>query len=145
MYQKSRNNRSIVRFCGGFRKGAGARLNALATLISFSIALVGSRSALASGAACNGVATFFDWGCSGSDGESIILGLLSTFLNWMAVGVSIAVLIGLVVGAVMYASAGGNEAQAKKAMEYIRNAIIALVLYFIMYASLQYLIPGGIF
>lgn len=94
---------------------------------------------------CNGVNTFFNWECTGTDGESIILGLLSTFLNWMAVGVSVAVLIGLVVGAVMYASSGGNEAQAKKAMEYIRNAITALILYFIMYAALQYLIPGGIF
>ena len=92
---------------------------------------------------CNGTATFFKWNCSGGDNQ--IMSILGQILNWLAIGVSVAVLIGIVYGAVMYASAGGNEAQTKKAIGIIRNAIIALILYFAMWAILQYLIPGGVF
>lgn len=98
-----------------------------------------------SGSKCGDTATFFDWGCSDSGDDNQILNVLGTILNWLAVGVSVAVLIGIVYGAVMYASAGGNEAQTKKAIGIIRNAIIALILYFAMWAILQYLIPGGVF
>lgn len=100
----------------------------------------------AKAATCNGVETFFDWGCNDSDtGEQTLLGLLGTILNWVAIGVSVAVLGGIVYGAIMYASAGGNEAQTKKAVSIIKNAIIALILYFAMYSILQFLIPGGLF
>lgn len=92
---------------------------------------------------CNGTATFFKWNCSGGDNQ--IMSVLGQILNWLAIGVSVAVLIGIVYGAVMYASAGGNEAQTKKAIGIIRNAIVALILYFAMWAILQYLIPGGVF
>ncbi len=93
---------------------------------------------------CGSTSTFFDWGCSGDD-DNQIMNVLVTILNWLAIGVSVVVLIGIVYGAVMYASAGGNEAQTKKAIGIIRNAVIALVLYFAMYSILQYLIPGGVF
>lgn len=73
------------------------------------------------------------------------MNVLVTILNWLAIGVSVVVLIGIIYGAVMYASAGGNEAQTKKAIGIIRNAVIALLLYFGMWAILQYLIPGGVF
>ena len=97
------------------------------------------------GSKCGDTASFFDWGCNDGGGDNQILNVLGTILNWLAVGVSVAVLIGIVYGAVMYASAGGNEAQTKKAIGIIRNAIIALILYFAMWAILQYLIPGGVF
>lgn len=92
---------------------------------------------------CNGTATFFKWNCSGGDNQ--IMSVLGQILNWLAIGVSVAVLVGIIYGAVMYASAGSNEAQTKKAIGIIRNAIIALILYFAMWAILQYLIPGGVF
>ena len=92
---------------------------------------------------CNGTATFFKWNCSGGDNQ--IMSVLGQILNWLAIGVSVAVLVGIIYGAVMYASTGGNEAQTKKAIGIIRNAIIALILYFAMWAILQYLIPGGVF
>ena len=76
---------------------------------------------------CNGTATFFKWNCSGGDNQ--IMSVLGQILNWLAIGVSVAVLVGIIYGAVMYASAGGNEAQTKKAIGIIRNAIIALILY----------------
>lgn len=96
------------------------------------------------GHTCGSTSTFFEWNC-GSDDKSIILDVLTNILNWAAIGVSVAVAIGIIYGGLMVGSSGGNEAQMKKGLEIIRNAVIALVLYFAMYAILNYLIPGGLF
>lgn len=93
---------------------------------------------------CGDVQTFFNWGCSG-DGETAIYSVLGKILDWLAMGVAIAVVIGIIYGAIMYMTAGGNESQAKNAIGIIRNALIALVLYFAMYSILNFIIPGGLF
>jgi hypothetical protein len=45
----------------------------------------------------------------------------------------------------MYATSAGDAGKAKSATEIIRNAFIALILYFLMWAFLQYIVPGGLF
>ena len=92
---------------------------------------------------CGETETFFDWGCKGND--DVIMNVLITVLNWMAVGVAIAVVGGVIYGAILYTSSGGKVEQSKKAMGIIRNAIIALILYFAMWALLNFLVPGGLF
>ena len=92
---------------------------------------------------CGDVDTFFNWGCS-SSGEQITP-VLITVLNWLAVGVTIAVIGGIIYGAIMYTTSGGSPEQSKKAMGIIRNAFIALVMYFAMWALLNWLVPGGLF
>jgi uncharacterized protein (UPF0303 family) len=82
--------------------------------------------------------TTFDLGCNIED-------ILMTILNWLAVGVTIAVVGGVIYGAVLYTSAAGNAEQAKRAMGVIRNAFVALLLYFAMWAILNWLVPGGLF
>ncbi len=104
-------------------------------------ALLHTRDALA--ATCGGVTTFFEWGCT-SSGEQITP-VLVQILNWLAVGVTIAVIGGIIYGAIMYTTSGGNSEQSKKAMGIIYNAFIALALYFAMWALLNWLVPGGIF
>ena len=132
------------------KKNVRGLFSVIAVGLCLSAALVSTpvyaeESSSDSGSKCGDTATFFDWGCSDSGDDNQILNVLGTILNWLAIGVSVVVLIGIVYGAVMYASAGGNEAQTKKAIGIIRNAIIALILYFAMWAILQYLIPGGVF
>ncbi|GHU07718.1 hypothetical protein FACS189431_2750 [Alphaproteobacteria bacterium] len=65
--------------------------------------------------------------------------------DWLAIGVSIVVVLMVIVGAIRYMTAGGNQEGAKKGIEIIRNAIIALVLYMVMWALLNFLVPGGVF
>ena len=108
-----------------------------------SVALLSLSSSRAYAAKCDGVTTLFDWQCSGADNG--ILALVATFLNWMAAGVAAAVLIGVVYGAIIYATAAGDESKAKHGIEIIRNAVIALILYALMWSFLQFLIPGGLF
>ena len=93
-------------------------------------------------ATCGKTNTFFEWNCGNGDP---IVGLLLTITNWLAIGVIIAVIGGIIYGAILYTTSGGNKAQAEKAIGTIRSAIIALVLYFAMWALLNWLTPGGMF
>ena len=97
------------------------------------------------GNTCGSAHTFFDWGCNGASDKDSILTVLVTISNWLAAGVVIAVIGGIIYGAIMYATSAGDAAKAKSATEIIRNAFIALVLYFLMWAFLQYIVPGGLF
>lgn len=97
------------------------------------------------GNTCGSAHTFFDWGCNGASDKDSILTVLVTISNWLAAGVVIAVIGGIIYGAIMYATSAGDAAKAKSATEIIRNAFIALILYFLMWAFLQYIVPGGLF
>lgn len=110
-------------------------------LLSLLLSLMHTQYSYA--AECDGVTTLFDWQCGGASNG--ILALVATFLNWLAVGVAAVVLIGIVYGAIIYATAAGDESKAKHGIEIIRNAVIALILYALMWSFLQFLIPGGLF
>ncbi len=45
----------------------------------------------------------------------------------------------------LYATASNNANQVTKAKEMIRDVVIGLVAYALMYVLLQFLIPGGVF
>lgn len=80
-----------------------------------------------------------------NSGRGIIWDILVVFINFLSAGVGIAVVAGIVFGAVTYASAGGSAEQAKKGITFVTNAVIALVLYIFMYAIINFLVPGGLF
>jgi len=90
-----------------------------------------------------GTDTFFDWGCI--VGGDNIMAVLMSILNWASIGVTLAVVGGIIYGAMQYMTAGGKADQAKKGIGIIRGAVIALVLYFAMFAIVNFLIPGGLF
>ena len=90
--------------------------------------------------------TFFNWGAATGNCPSITETVVIIF-NWAAVGVAIVVVAMIIVGAIQYitGSKGGEDKKAKAGMGTIRNAIIALVLYMIMWSLLNFLVPGGVF
>jgi hypothetical protein len=57
----------------------------------------------------------------------------------------LAALGGVIYGAVLYTSAGGSQEQVKKAMGIFTNVAIGVIAFAIMYAALNFLIPGGAF
>jgi hypothetical protein len=71
--------------------------------------------------------------------------LLLTGINILTAGVGIAAIGGIVYGSILYTSAGGNAEQTKKAIEFIRNVIIGVVAYAIMFSFLNFIVPGGLF
>jgi hypothetical protein len=95
-------------------------------------------------ATCTRGDTFFTWDKNPVDSCDILPVIIQIF-NWIAIGVSIIVVIMIIIGAIQYMTAGGSQENAKKGIEMIRNALIALVLYMIMWAFLNFLVPGGLF
>ncbi len=97
---------------------------------------------------CGGVHTSII-GCdqtgSGSTQDTGLWGILILIINILSAGVGVVALGGIVFAAIMYTSAGGNEAQVKKAMGMISNIVIGVVAWALMFTLLNFLVPGGLF
>lgn len=94
-------------------------------------------------ATCNGVTTSIDYGCDASTDAISAISLV--IINFMAVGVGIAVVGGIVWGALRYSSADGNAARSQEGIKSITNSVLGLILFIFMYAILSFLVPGGVF
>ncbi|HVI68989.1 MAG TPA: hypothetical protein VM581_00865 [Magnetospirillaceae bacterium] len=70
---------------------------------------------------------------------------LRSFLIFLAGGVGLAVVGGIVAGSYMYITARANASQVQQGQTMITNSVIGLLLFIFMYAILQFIIPGGIF
>ncbi len=70
---------------------------------------------------------------------------LRNFLIFLAGGVGLAVVGGIVAGSYLYITARANASQTQQGQTMIINAVIGLLLFIFMYAILQFIIPGGIF
>lgn len=71
--------------------------------------------------------------------------LLLTAINILSVGVGVVAIGGIVYASILYTSAGGSQEQVKKAMGIITNIVIGVIAYALMFAALNFLIPGGLF
>lgn len=69
---------------------------------------------------------------------------LRNILVFLAGGVGLAVVGGIIYGAYMYITARGNASQTQQGQNIIINAVVGLLMFIFMYAILQFLIPGGI-
>ena len=74
-----------------------------------------------------------------------VLALLRMIVRIMTAGVAILAIGGLIYGGVLYTSAGPNQGQIARAKDVIRNVIIGIIAFALMFSLLQWLIPGGVF
>jgi hypothetical protein len=74
-----------------------------------------------------------------------IWSLLMLGINILTAGIGVAAIGGIVVGSIMYTTAGGSSEQVKKANTIITNTVIGIIVYAMMYTFLNFLIPGGLF
>lgn len=97
---------------------------------------------------CGGVETALIT-CDETGGDTIedtgLWGVLVLAINILTGLVAVAALGGIVWGAILYTSAGGNMEQTKKALGIITNVVIGIVAYGLMYVGLNFLVPGGVF
>jgi hypothetical protein len=77
--------------------------------------------------------------------ENPIVELLVEVINFLAVGVGLVVMITLIIGGVQYILSQGNPQKTAAARDKIVSALGALALYALMFAIIQWLIPGGVF
>lgn len=126
--------------------------------MAFMTGLVVVSTPLSVSAACTGAATTCNNGCPvdtaivscksvtvAGKTDNGIWSLLLTAINILSAGVGVAAIGGIVYGSILYTSAGGSADQTKKAIEVIRNVIIGLIAYALMFAVLNFIIPGGLF
>jgi hypothetical protein len=74
-----------------------------------------------------------------------IWGLLLIAINIMTAGVGVLAVAGIVYGAVLYSTAEDKADQVNKAVDIIRNVIIGLIAFALMWAGLNFIVPGGVF
>ena len=70
---------------------------------------------------------------------------INPFVNLLAALVGLAVVGGIIYGGILFSSSAGDPQKAAQGKEHIRNALIALLAYILLYTFLQFLIPGGRF
>ena len=72
------------------------------------------------------------------------MGILVLVINILTAGVGIAAVGGIIWAAFLYVTAEENAGQVSKAKLLITNVVVGIVAYFLMYALLNFLIPGGL-
>lgn len=65
-------------------------------------------------------------------------------VNLLSALVGMVVVIGIIFGAIEYTSSGGDPSRAASGKKHIVNALIGLLAYILLYAFLEFIIPGGI-
>ena len=122
-------------------------LIALAVVVGISGTLSGVWAQLAS-AECANVATSII-SCPKSDGKTVettgVWSLLVIVINILTAGVGVLAVGGVVYGSILYSVAGDSSEKVSKAREVIRNVVIGIIAYALMYSALNFLIPGGLF
>ncbi len=81
--------------------------------------------------------------CDGEDNG--VWGILLLVLQIMTAGVGVLAVGGIVYASVLWVTAEDKEAQVTQAKDIIRNVVIGLVAFALMYVGLQFLVPGGVF
>lgn len=77
--------------------------------------------------------------------ETGVWGVLLVAINIMVALVGVAGLGGIIYGAILYTSAGGNMEQTKKGMQIIMNVAVGMIAFALMFVGLNFLVPGGVF
>ena len=80
---------------------------------------------------------------SGGNGQPIF-DILNLILNIMTGLVGAAAVIGIVISGIQYTTSSGDEAKMVKAKNRIIQIVIGLVVWALMWAVLNWLMPGGI-
>lgn len=93
-------------------------------------------------ASCGGVNTALIECESGENGVWAIIG---TVLDVMLVAIGAAALIGIIISGIQYMTSSGNPAAMTKAKNRIVQVVIGVAALVLMWAFMQWIIPGGIF
>lgn len=97
---------------------------------------------------CGDAPTSVDFKCppvTKSNPEITVTQTIVVVINFLAIGVGIAVVGGIIWGSLWYTTANGNAGQAQQGVSIIINSIIGLVLFIFTWALINFLVPGGVF
>lgn len=84
-----------------------------------------------------------DLGCRGKG--NAIYDLLFAILRFLTIGVGIVAVASMVVAGIQFTSSRGDPKGTAQAMKRIWSTLGALALYLLIYALLNWIVPGGVF
>lgn len=117
-------------------------------VLVFGILAVISPLAVSAASTCGGIDTAII-ACkedgSGDIEQSGVWGILLLAINILTAGVGVVAVAGIVYASILYSASGGDAANVKKAMTIISDIVIGVIAYALMYAVLNFLVPGGLF
>lgn len=76
--------------------------------------------------------------------QNPVIQQFTQIINFLTIGVSVIITIVVIIGGMQYMTARNNPQAVTSAKKKIAAAIIAFAAYMILWAFLQYLIPGGV-
>jgi hypothetical protein len=120
---------------GGGGGGAGGTLNAFST----------NTKPVTAGDTCGdpGVDISINIGCQGQNNP--IVDMTFAFIRFLSVGVGVVAVGSIVLGGVQYTASAGDPKKTAAAISRISNTLIALLIYFLIFAILNWIVPSGIF
>ncbi len=91
--------------------------------------------------------------CAGTDtslidcdkSENGVFSLLLLAINILTAGIGIVAIGGIIYAAILWTTAEDKNAQIVKSKETIFNVVVGMIAFALLYAFLQFLIPGGVF
>ena len=83
-------------------------------------------------------------GISTDTNSTLIVRYLNPFIKLLSVLVGLAVTFGIIYGGIEYTMSAGDPQKAQKGRKHIQDAVLALIAYALIFAFLNFLIPGGI-
>lgn len=95
------------------------------------------------GGGSDAVKTQFNFGCQGKGGP--ITDLVFALIRFLSFGVGLVIAASIIYAGIMYSTSSGNPENTQAAKKRILNAVVGLVFYILIFAFIQYLVPGGLF
>ncbi len=115
--------------------GGGGTLNAFST----------NTTPVTAGDVCGdpGVEISLNVGCKGVGNP--IIDATFAFIRFLSVGVGIVAVGSIVLGGIQYTTSAGDPKKTAAAIGRISSTLIALLIYFLIFAILNWLVPTGLF
>ena len=82
-------------------------------------------------------------GTQNNDLACLFAKYINPLISLLSAAVGLVVVIAVIIGGIEYSSSGGDPLRAAAGRTHITNALLGLLAYILLYAFLQFLIPGG--
>jgi hypothetical protein len=77
--------------------------------------------------------------------SNIVQNYINPIILFLGAGVGLVIVIMVVIGGIEYTTSGGDPKHVAEAKNRIANALLALIAWIIIWAFLEWIIPGGLF
>lgn len=78
------------------------------------------------------------------EGNCLVRNYINPIIKFLVALVGLVVVVAIIIGGIRYAASDGDPQKAAAGKSQIKGAIIALVCFMLLYAALNWLIPGGV-